>query len=60
MVGSPQEVEQNEQEDSGRGGAPRRVYRNDRTDNRRYHTAGAIDDIKVSLAKPRSVETMKI
>lgn len=56
MVGSPQEVEQNEQEDlAGRGGAPRRVYRNDRTDNRRYHTAGAIDDIKVRLAEPRSV-----
>lgn len=51
MVGSPQEVEQNEQEE-GRGGAPRRVYRNDRMDNRRYHTAGAIDDIKVSPAVP--------
>ncbi|XP_063879113.1 uncharacterized protein LOC135110584 isoform X3 [Scylla paramamosain] len=54
MVGSPQEVEQNEQEE-GRGGAPRRVYRNDRMDNRRYHTAGAIDDIKKQDTKDTSI-----
>ncbi|KAG0707414.1 hypothetical protein GWK47_024167 [Chionoecetes opilio] len=56
MVGSPQEVEQNEQDDAaGRGGAPRRVYRNDRMDNRRYHTAGAIDDIKKQDAKDSTI-----
>lgn len=52
MLGSPgQEVEQGDQVghgdgDVGRGGV-RRGHRNDRNDNRRYHTAGAIDDIKV-------------
>lgn len=52
MLGSPgQEVEHGDQVghgdgDVGRGGA-RRGHRNDRNDNRRYHTAGAIDDIKV-------------
>ncbi|XP_050698883.1 uncharacterized protein LOC126986651 [Eriocheir sinensis] len=56
MVGSPQEVEQNEQEDAaGRGGAPRRVFRNDRMDNRRYHTAGAIDDIKKQDTKDTTI-----
>lgn len=28
--------------------SPRRICRSDRLDNRRYHTAGAIDDLKVS------------
>lgn len=46
MVGNPQEAEQGDQEDPARGG-PRRISRTDRMDNRRYHTAGAIDDIKV-------------
>lgn len=48
MAGSPQEVDQNDQDDPARGG-PRRIYRIDRMDNRRYHTAGAIDDIKVYI-----------
>lgn len=38
---------QYEEEDGCR--SPRRVCRSDRSDNRRYHTAGAIDDIKVCL-----------
>ncbi|XP_071541745.1 uncharacterized protein [Panulirus ornatus] len=55
MAGSPQEVvDQSEQEDPGRGG-PRRVYRTDRMDNRRYHTAGAIDDIKKQDTKDATI-----
>lgn len=53
MVGSPQDVDQNEQDDSTRG--QRRTYRIDRMDNRRYHTAGAIDDIKKQDAKDASI-----
>ncbi|KAK8729243.1 hypothetical protein OTU49_008702 [Cherax quadricarinatus] len=53
MVGSPQDVDQNEQDDSTRG--QRRTYRIDRMDNRRYHTAGAIDDIKKQNAKDASI-----
>ncbi|KAK3859627.1 hypothetical protein Pcinc_034272, partial [Petrolisthes cinctipes] len=60
MLGSPgQEVEQGDQAghgdgDVGRGGV-RRGHRNDRNDNRRYHTAGAIDDIKKQDAKDSSI-----
>ncbi|XP_069998090.1 pleckstrin homology domain-containing family G member 5 isoform X6 [Penaeus vannamei] len=54
MVGNPQEAEQGDQEDPARGG-PRRISRTDRMDNRRYHTAGAIDDIKKQDSKDTSI-----
>ncbi|XP_042222520.1 uncharacterized protein LOC121866850 isoform X2 [Homarus americanus] len=50
MIGSPQDVDQGEQDDATRG--QRRTYRIDRMDNRRYHTAGAIDDIKPKITYP--------
>ncbi|XP_045591595.2 pleckstrin homology domain-containing family G member 5 isoform X1 [Procambarus clarkii] len=53
MVGSPQDVDQGEQDDATRG--QRRTYRIDRMDNRRYHTAGAIDDIKKQDAKDATI-----
>ncbi|XP_042222522.1 pleckstrin homology domain-containing family G member 5-like isoform X4 [Homarus americanus] len=53
MIGSPQDVDQGEQDDATRG--QRRTYRIDRMDNRRYHTAGAIDDIKKQDAKDATI-----
>lgn len=55
MVGSPQEVEQVDQDESSRSGGPRRISRTDRMDNRRYHTAGAIDDIKKQDTKDATI-----
>ncbi|KAA0191040.1 hypothetical protein HAZT_HAZT006972 [Hyalella azteca] len=45
--------DQVEEEDGCR--SPRRVCRSDRADNRRYHTAGAIDDIKKQDTKDSSI-----
>ena len=47
QVDGSQLMQQYEEEDPCR--SPRRICRSDRLDNRRYHTAGAIDDLKVSL-----------
>ncbi|XP_068251164.1 LOW QUALITY PROTEIN: uncharacterized protein [Palaemon carinicauda] len=55
MVGSPQEIEQADQDESLRSGGPRRISRTDRMDNRRYHTAGAIDDIKKQDTKDATI-----
>ncbi|KAK7079589.1 Rho guanyl-nucleotide exchange factor activity protein, partial [Halocaridina rubra] len=55
MVGSPQDATELDHDDLNRSGGQRRISRTDRMDNRRYHTAGAIDDIKKQDTKDATI-----